>query len=63
LGYNAVARLAGADCARFVAAAGWAARPRLAAPDIYAADQSTAFSFWKIWAMPLFDQSAGKRRR
>lgn len=38
LGYNALARLAGADCARFVAAARYLRRAGLAAPDIYAAD-------------------------
>src|SRR5690242_6399034 len=38
LGYNAVARLAGADTARFVAAAQWLKAHGLAAPDIYDAD-------------------------
>src|SRR4051794_28507201 len=38
LGYNALARLAGADCARFVAAARYLRGRGLAAPDIYAAD-------------------------
>src|SRR6478735_5679591 len=38
LGYNAVARLAGADCARFAAAAAWLRSHGLAAPDIYDAD-------------------------
>src|SRR5882724_8844749 len=38
LGYNALARLAGADCARFVAAARYLRRAGLSAPDIYAAD-------------------------
>jgi aminoglycoside/choline kinase family phosphotransferase len=38
LGYNALARLAGADCARFVAAARYLRRAGLCAPDIYAAD-------------------------
>jgi aminoglycoside/choline kinase family phosphotransferase len=43
LGYNAVARLAGADCARFAAVAGWLRRSGLAAPDIYAADHARGF--------------------
>jgi N-acetylmuramate 1-kinase len=43
LGYNAVARLAGADCARFTAAATWLRGHGLAAPDIYAADYAGGF--------------------
>jgi aminoglycoside/choline kinase family phosphotransferase len=43
LGYNAVARLAGADCARFVAAAHYLRGFGLAAPDIYAADPAQGF--------------------
>src|ERR1700744_1605108 len=43
LGYNAVARLAGADCARFAAAAGWLRAHGLAAPDVYAADCTRGF--------------------
>src|SRR6266702_784906 len=43
LGYNAVARLAGADCARFIAAAHWLRGHGLAAPDIYAADHAHGF--------------------
>jgi N-acetylmuramate 1-kinase len=43
LGYNAVARLAGADCARFVAASDWLRGHGLAAPDIYAADHANGF--------------------
>lgn len=38
LGYNALARLAGADCARFTAVADWLRSQSLAAPQIYAAD-------------------------
>lgn len=38
LGYNAVARLAGADCARFVAVAEHLKTRGLSAPEIYAAD-------------------------
>jgi aminoglycoside/choline kinase family phosphotransferase len=43
LGYNAVARLAGADCARFAAASAWLRGHGLAAPDIYAADCANGF--------------------
>jgi len=43
LGYNAVARLAGADCARFAAASAWLRGHGLAAPDIYAADCAAGF--------------------
>jgi N-acetylmuramate 1-kinase len=43
LGYNAMARLAGADCARFVAAANWLRAHGLAAPDIFAADHAHGF--------------------
>ena len=43
LGYNALARLAGADCARFAAVAGWLRGHGLAAPDIYAADHPSGF--------------------
>src|SRR5215469_16858876 len=43
LGYNAVARLAGADCARFAAAAAWLRAHGLAAPDVYAADLAQGF--------------------
>lgn len=43
LGYNAVARLAGADCARFAAASAWLRSHGLAAPEIYAADCAGGF--------------------
>jgi aminoglycoside/choline kinase family phosphotransferase len=43
MGYNALARLAGADCARFDAAAAWLRGQGLAAPDIYAADHRQGF--------------------
>ena len=43
LGYNALARLAGADCARFVAAARYLRGRGLAAPEIYAADAAHGF--------------------
>ncbi len=43
LGYNAVARLAGADCARFVAVAKYLRAKGLSAPDIYADDVAQGF--------------------
>ncbi|MBU6443248.1 MAG: phosphotransferase [Alphaproteobacteria bacterium] len=43
LGYNAVARLAGADCARFVAVAEFLRGRGLSAPEIYAAEPEHGF--------------------
>lgn len=43
LGYNAVARLAGANCARFIATANYLRGRGLAAPEIYAADVAKGF--------------------
>ena len=43
LGYNAIARLAGADCGRFVAAANYLRKRGLSAPQIYAADPAQGF--------------------
>lgn len=43
LGYNAIARLAGADCARFVAVADYLRAHGLSAPEIYAADPTQGF--------------------
>ena len=43
LGYNALARLAGADCARFVAASEWLRGHGLAAPEIHAIDAANGF--------------------
>lgn len=43
LGYNALARLAGADCGRFIAAADYLRRCGLKAPEIHAADVSRGF--------------------
>jgi aminoglycoside/choline kinase family phosphotransferase len=43
LGYNAIARLAGADCARFIAVADYLRARGLSAPDIYAADTKNGF--------------------
>jgi aminoglycoside/choline kinase family phosphotransferase len=43
LGYNAVARLAGADCGRFIAAANYLRKRGLSAPEIIAADTAQGF--------------------
>jgi aminoglycoside/choline kinase family phosphotransferase len=43
LGYNAVARLAGADCARFIATANYLRKRGLTAPEIIAADTRKGF--------------------
>lgn len=43
LGYNAVARLAGADCGRFVAVAEFLRSRKLSAPIVYAADIKNGF--------------------
>ena len=43
LGYNAVARLAGADCRRFIAAAQFLRARGLGAPEIYAGDTTKGF--------------------
>ena len=43
LGYNATARLAGADCGRFVAVANYLRNRGLAAPEIYACDEAEGF--------------------
>ncbi len=43
LGYNAVARLAGADCSRFIAVAKFLRERGLAAPEIYAEDTAQGF--------------------
>ncbi len=56
LGYNAVARLAGADCARFAAASAWLRRHGLAAPDIYAADCAAGFLILEDLGDALFAQ-------
>jgi aminoglycoside/choline kinase family phosphotransferase len=54
LGYNALARLAGADCARFVAASRYLRRCGLAAPDIYAADTAQGFLLLEDLGIALY---------
>ena len=60
LGYNAVARLAGADCARFVAAANYLSGLGLSAPDIYAADAPNGFVLMEDLGADLFTDSLAK---
>jgi hypothetical protein len=54
LGYNALARLAGADCARFVAAARYLRKRGLAAPEIYAADTGHGFLLLEDLGVALY---------
>lgn len=54
LGYNAVARLAGADCARFVAADGYLRSLGLSAPEIYAADPAQGFVLMEDLGTDMF---------
>ncbi|MDE2181772.1 MAG: phosphotransferase [Alphaproteobacteria bacterium] len=54
LGYNAVARLAGADCGRFVAAAEFLSSLGLSAPHIYAADPTLGFVLMEDLGNALF---------
>ena len=49
-----MARLAGADCARFAAAAAWLRAHGLAAPDIYAADHGQGFVILEDLGEALF---------
>lgn len=59
LGYNAVARLAGANCARFIAAANFLRERGLAAPDIYAADVGQGFVLLEDFGDDLFAEVLG----
>ena len=54
LGYNAVARLAGADCGRFIAVADYLRSRGLAAPEIYAADTEQGFLIIEDFGDGLF---------
>jgi len=54
LGYNAVARLAGADCGRFVAAAKYLRSKGLSAPKIYANDIAQGFVLIEDFGDGLF---------
>ncbi len=54
LGYNAVARLAGADCARFAAVAAYLREHGLAAPQVHAADHAQGFAILEDLGDALF---------
>jgi aminoglycoside/choline kinase family phosphotransferase len=60
LGYNAVARLAGADCGRFVAAANFLRGLGLSAPEIYASDASRGLVLMEDLGADLFVDSLAK---
>jgi N-acetylmuramate 1-kinase len=60
LGYNAVARLAGGDCARFVAAANYLTGLGLSAPEIYAADAPNGYVLMEDLGADLFTDSLAK---
>jgi aminoglycoside/choline kinase family phosphotransferase len=60
LGYNALARLAGADCTRFVAAARYLREQGLAAPEIYAADTANGFLLLEDLGDDLYTDVIGK---
>jgi hypothetical protein len=60
LGYNAVARLAGADCARFIAAANYLRGLGLSAPEIYADDAAHGFVLMEDLGADLFVDSLAK---
>ena len=55
LGYNAVARLAGGDVGRFVAAANYLRGLGLSAPDVYAADLDKGFALIEDLGDTLYD--------
>jgi aminoglycoside/choline kinase family phosphotransferase len=57
LGYNAVARLAGADCARFAAVSAWLRSHGLAAPEVYAADCASGFLILEDLGDALFAEA------
>jgi aminoglycoside/choline kinase family phosphotransferase len=59
LGYNAVARLAGADVARFVAASNYLRAQGLSAPEIYASDPAKGFAIIEDLGDALYADVAG----
>jgi hypothetical protein len=59
LGYNAVARLAGANCARFIATADYLRGRGLAAPEIYAADVGQGFVLLEDFGDDLYADVLG----
>ena len=60
LGYNAVARLAGADCERFIAAAKFLRGRGIAAPEIYADDTARGFVLLEDLGDELYADVLGK---
>jgi aminoglycoside/choline kinase family phosphotransferase len=60
LGYNATARLAGADCERFIATAEFLRSRGLAAPQIYADDTSQGFVLLEDFGDDLYADVLGK---
>jgi N-acetylmuramate 1-kinase len=60
LGYNAVARLAGGDCARFIAAANYLRSLGLSAPEIYADEAADGLVLMEDLGTDLFTDSLGK---
>jgi hypothetical protein len=61
LGYNAVARLAGADVARFVAAANYLRGCGLSAPEIFAADPAQGFAIIEDLGDALYSDVANAK--
>jgi hypothetical protein len=59
LGYNAVARLAGANCARFIATANYLRDRGLAAPEIFAADPAQGFVLLEDFGDDLYSEVVG----
>src|SRR5579862_3936536 len=60
LGYNAVARLAGANCSRFIATANYLRGRGLAAPEIYAADVAKGFVLLEDFGDDLYADVLGR---
>jgi aminoglycoside/choline kinase family phosphotransferase len=60
LGYNAIARLAGADCGRYIAAANFLRTRGLSAPEIYAADTSKGFVLIEDLGDDLFAEALAR---
>src|ERR1700731_4163482 len=59
LGYNALARLAGANCGRFIAVANYLRARGLAAPEIYDADVANGFVLLEDFGDELYADALG----
>ena len=59
LGYNAIARLAGADCARYIATAAYLRGRGLSAPEIFAADVANGLVLIEDLGDDVFAQTLG----